>query len=68
MEDQLKLGKPKLLKFLRESLNNYSITINVTVNETVEKKFAYTPQEKYNKLKEKNPHIEKLKDTFQLDL
>ena len=68
MEDQLKSGKPKLLKFLRESLNNYSITINVTVNETVEKKFAYTPQEKYNKLKEKNPHIEKLKDTFQLDL
>ena len=68
MEDQLKLGKPKLLKFLRESLNNYSITINVTVNETVEKKFAYTPQEKYNKLKEKNPHIKKLKDTFQLDL
>jgi DNA polymerase-3 subunit gamma/tau len=68
MEDQLKLGKPKLLKFLRESLNNYSITINVTVSETVEKKFAYTPQEKYNKLKEKNPHIKILKDTFQLDL
>ena len=68
MEDQLKIGKPKLLKFLRESLNNYSITINVTVSETVEKKFAYTPQEKYNKLKEKNPHIKKLKDTFQLDL
>ena len=68
MEDQLKLGRPKLLKFLRESLNNFGITINVVVNETVEKKFAYTPQEKYNKLKEKNPFLKKLKDTFQLDL
>ena len=68
MEEQLKLGKPKLLKFLRESLNNFSITIDVTVSETIEKKFAYTPQEKYNKLNEKNPLLKKLKDTFQLDL
>jgi DNA polymerase-3 subunit gamma/tau len=68
MEDQLKLGKPKLIKFLRESLNNFGITIKVVVNETVEKKFAYTPKEKYNKLKEKNPLLKKLKDTFQLDL
>ena len=68
MEDQLKIGKPKLLKFLRTSLNNFSITVDITVSETIEKKFAYTPQEKYNKLKEKNPLLEKLKDTFQLDL
>ena len=68
MEDQLKIGKPKLLMFLRESLNNFSITVDVSVSETIEKKFAYTPQEKYNKLKEKNPLLEKLKDTFQLDL
>jgi len=68
MMDQLKQGRPKLLKHLRESLNNYGIVLEVIVNETVEKKFAYTPLEKYNKLKEKNPMIQKLKDTFQLDL
>lgn len=68
MEDQLRQGKPKLMKHLRESLNNYGISLQVLVNETVEKKFAYTPQEKYSKLKEKNPLIEKLKDSFQLDL
>lgn len=68
MKDQLKQGTPKLLKHLRESLNNYGISLDIQVNETVEKKFAYTPQEKYNKLKEKNPMIEKLKDRFQLDL
>ena len=68
MEDQLKQGLPKLLKHLRASLNNYAIKLEVTVNEAIEKKFAYTPLEKYNKLKEKNPLIEKLKDTFHLDL
>ncbi len=68
MKDQLKMGKPKLIKFLRASLNNFSININLIVNETVEKKFAYTPQEKYNKLLEKNSSLKNLKDTFQLDL
>jgi len=68
MKSQLKIGKPKLLKFLREALNNFSITITVIVNETIEKKFAYTPQEKYNKLLEKNSSLKSLKDTFQLDL
>ena len=68
MKAQLKIEKPKLLKFLREVLNNFSITITVIVNETVEKKFAYTPQEKYNKLLEKNSSLKSLKDTFQLDL
>jgi DNA polymerase-3 subunit gamma/tau len=68
MQDQLKQGRPKLMKYLRESLNNYGISLEVILNETVEKKFAYTPLEKYNKLREKNPMIEKLKDSFQLDL
>jgi DNA polymerase-3 subunit gamma/tau len=68
MQDQFRKGRPKLLSFLREKLNNYGIDIIVVLNETVEKKFAYTPQEKYNKLKEKNPLLEKLRQTFELDL
>ena len=68
MEDQFKKGRPMLLKFLREKLNNYGIKIIVTLNETVEKKFAYTPQEKFNKMKEMNPLLEKLRQTFELDL
>ena len=68
MQDQFKKGRPKLLKFLREKLNNYGIDIITILNETVEKKFAYTPQEKYSKLKEKNPLLEKLRQTFELDL
>ncbi|WP_439129100.1 DNA polymerase III subunit gamma/tau [Polaribacter sp.] len=68
MQDQFKKGRPKLLNFLREKLNNYGIDIVLELNETVEKKFAYTPQEKYNKLLEKNPLLEKLRQTFKLDL
>ena len=68
MADQFRKGKPKLLKFLREKLNNYGIEIQLTLNEAVEKKFAYTPQEKYHKLKEMNPLLEKLRQTFELDV
>ncbi|PQJ78254.1 DNA polymerase III subunit gamma/tau [Polaribacter porphyrae] len=68
MQDQFKRGRPKLLQFLREKLNNYGIDIHVNLNETIEKKFAYTNQEKFNKLKEKNPLLEKLRQTFELDL
>lgn len=68
MQDQFKKGRPKLLHFLREKLNNYGISIEVILNETIEKKFAYTPLEKFNKLKEKNPLLEKLRKTFELDL
>lgn len=68
MQDQFQKGKPKLLHFLREKLNHYGIQIEAILNETIEKNFAYTPEEKYNKLKEKNPLLAKLRQTFELDL
>lgn len=68
MKDQFAKNQPKLLGFLRKNLNNYGIEIQLKLNETIEKKFAYTPQEKYNKLKEKNPLLDKLRQAFELDL
>ena len=38
------------------------------MNETLEKKYAYTPKDKYEKLAEKNKNIELLRKTFDLDL
>lgn len=58
----------ELLQFLRKSLNNFEIKLDITVNETMEKKFAYTTAEKYAKLKEKNPAIESLKKSFNLEI
>ncbi len=68
MEKQLKVGLNALLKFLRTQLNNFKINIVIKVNEKATKKYAYTPQEKYQKLKEQNKNIEMLKKTFDLDV
>ena len=57
-----------LLSHLRKKLNNYDINLDITVNEELEKQYAYTPVEKYEKLKEKNPNIDLLRKTFDLDI
>ncbi|RSK38536.1 DNA polymerase III subunit gamma/tau [Mangrovimonas spongiae] len=57
-----------LLNYLRKTLQNYDISLSITVNEVIEKKYAYTTQEKYEKLKEKNPNIDVLRKTFGLDI
>lgn len=57
-----------ILQFLRKSLNNYEISLDISVNETLEKKYAYTAEDKYKKLIEKNPALDTLKQTFNLDL
>ena len=68
MQDQIEKERPNLLKHLRTELNNYGIKISILVNETVTKKFAYTPQEKYDKLLETNPAMAVLKEVFKLGL
>jgi DNA polymerase-3 subunit gamma/tau len=57
-----------LLAHIRKSLNNYSISLEIDVNEELEKQYAFTPQDKYNKLKERNPNIDLLRKTFDLDI
>lgn len=57
-----------LLQFLRKSLNNFNIRLEISVNEPMVKKYAYTAEDKYAKLLEKNPALETLKQTFNLDL
>jgi hypothetical protein len=59
--------KNGLLGHLKGHLHNHDITITVIVNESVENKFAFTPQDKYNRLKEINPNLELLRKTFDLD-
>lgn len=60
--------KVELLQFIRKELNNFDIELDITVNETMDKQFAYTAVEKYAKLKEKNPAIESLKKSFNLEI
>lgn len=68
MKIDLENALPGLFQFLYKKLNNYSIELEVEVNEEVSKKYAFTPQDKYEKLKEKNPLIDKLRSEFDLDI
>ena len=56
------------MEYLKGKLNNHFIDLKITVNEERAKKFAFTPEEKYEKLREKNPAIDLLRKTFDLDL
>jgi len=65
---EVERAKHDLLSYLKESLQNYDLDLDITVNETAEKRYAYTTREKYEKLKEKNPLIETLRKEFNLDV
>lgn len=56
------------LPYLRKALNNHYFTITIFVNESEEKNFIYTPEEKYNRLREINPAIDQLRKELDLDI
>ena len=68
MRQELERAQYHLLGFLKEELHNSNISLHIKVNEQAAKKFAFTPMEKYEKLREKNPLIDKLRTTFDLDI
>ena len=68
MKAELLKVRPKVLRHIRGQLNNFSVDFEVHVNEENTTRFAYTPQEKYERLKEKNEHIALLRKTFNLEL
>jgi DNA polymerase-3 subunit gamma/tau len=68
MKADLEKAKPKILRFIKPELQNFHINFDIKVNEDIEKKFAYTPEEKYEFLKDKNKLITLLKKTFDLEV
>jgi DNA polymerase-3 subunit gamma/tau len=68
MKKEIEREQFDLMEYLRTNLNNHFISLKITVNEEVAKKFVFTPEEKYQKLREKNPAIDILRKTFDLDL
>ncbi|WP_245895573.1 hypothetical protein [Flavobacterium album] len=61
-------NKHELLGYLRGKLHNHDIVIDVHVNEVVSSRHAFTPQEKFEKLKAINPAVETLRKMFDLDI
>ncbi len=68
MKKEIEREQHDLMMYLKKKLDNYAITLKVMVNEESAKKFAFTPEEKYNKIREKNAAIDVLRKTFDLDL
>ena len=60
--------KQGLLNYLRSELNNYEIDLSIEVIEGEINRYAYTPREKYEKLREKNPLLDSLRKEFDLDV
>ena len=65
---EVERSKYELLEYLKEKLQNYNVSLSVEVNETTAKRYAYTDREKFEKLKEINPLIDKLRKEFDLDV
>ena len=65
---ELEKNKNKLISFLSKKLKNDFLKIKVSVNKLAEKKFIYSSKEKFDKMKEINPTIEKMRKEFKLGL
>lgn len=67
-EELLQGEKLNFLNYLRKELNNYEIQIETIIISDHTGKSLYTTRDKYEKLAEKNPALNKLKDLLKLDL
>jgi len=65
--DVQRVEKP-FLAYLQQEVNNFSISLRIEVNETAAVKHAFTPEDKYNKLKKSNPLIDLLRSKLDLDI
>ena len=57
----------RLLPFLRNALNNQSLSIKLEISETTREDAVYSPNEKYQHLLKINPNLDSLRTTFDLD-
>jgi len=65
---ELERTQADLLGYIRKQLNNFDIKLSITVNEELEKQYVYSAKEKFEKLNKKNPALDLLRKTFDLDI
>ncbi len=61
-------GKSELLAYLREKVNNYALQLEHELVKTPIERKAYTSDEKFKKMAEKNPNLETLRQRLDLDI
>lgn len=60
--------KADLLEYVRTELNNFDLQLEIIMNETEDSVQLYTNKEKFSRMAEKNPALNKLRENFDLDL
>ncbi|MGH1388245.1 DNA polymerase III subunit gamma/tau [Kordia sp.] len=68
MRIEIERAQYPLLEYVRAELNNYDVALEIDVNELTVKKYAFTTRDKYEKLKEINPLVERLRKDFDLEI
>lgn len=66
--ENLEADKTELMTFLRQKLNNYHFTLDFHLSKEEGQQRLYTPQDKFRRLAELNPDLQKLRQQFDLDL
>lgn len=67
-EPIVQAGKAELLAFLRERVNNFALQMEYILVKTPNLRKAYTSDEKFKKMAEKNPNLETLRQRLDLDI
>lgn len=58
----------EILAYLKKHLRNTVISHRITVHEGIRERLPYTPREKYEYLRQKNPLIEKMRNELDLNI
>ena len=65
-EADINTKRPDLLAYLRKQLNNTVLDLDLVINKSNANKGLFTEKDKYKKLVEKNPNVDKLRKKFGL--
>src|SRR5690606_26300425 len=69
IEKDLNDIRTELLAYIRSRLNNYNISLALSINkEAAQSSVPYTPSEKFKRLAEKNPAMNILRQKFDLEI
>lgn len=67
MKIEIQQNRGRILKYIRNSLKNTNLELEVLLNIAQAKKYVHTNEEKYKHFVEKNPKVELLKQKLDLD-
>lgn len=67
-EDEINSIKTDLLSFLRSGMKNSSLQLKIIVDKNETERKPYTGEEKFERLSEKNPALNKLRQQFNLEI